>query len=46
LRDIRSRVADLAAETVASSRAQFGDCLRAEIANYRKPVIANGISVT
>lgn len=45
LRDIRSRMAELGAEPVGSSQAQFGDFIRAEIAKYQKLVSATGITI-
>jgi len=44
-KDMRSRMADLGAEPVGSTPAQFGEVIRTEIAKYGKLVKATGIRI-
>jgi tripartite-type tricarboxylate transporter receptor subunit TctC len=45
LPDVRTRMADMGAEPVGSTTAQFGEFIRSEIAKYRKIVKETGISI-
>jgi tripartite-type tricarboxylate transporter receptor subunit TctC len=43
--DVRTRMADLGAEPVGNTAAQFSEFIRSEIAKYRKIVKATGITI-
>jgi tripartite-type tricarboxylate transporter receptor subunit TctC len=43
--DVRTRMADMGAEPVGSSAAQFGEFIRSEIAKYRRIVKETGITI-
>ena len=45
LPDVRTRMADLGAEPVGNTAAQFSEFIRSEIAKYRKIVAATGITI-
>ena len=45
LPDVRTRMADMGAEPVGSTAAQFGEFIRSEIAKYRKIVKETGITI-
>lgn len=45
LPDVRTRMADLGAEPVGNTAAQFSEFISAEIAKYRKIVAATGITI-
>jgi tripartite-type tricarboxylate transporter receptor subunit TctC len=45
LPDVRTRMADMGAEPVGSTTAQFGEFIRSEIAKYRKIVKETGITI-
>ena len=45
LQDVRTRMADLGAEPVGNTAAQFSEFIRSEIAKYRKIVAATGITI-